>query len=362
MTNIVFMSAPPKHTLVGRRAGTGIVTTGFPSDANALSAAPSQKAHQSNPSASIAIPSGYPAKARVSTNSSRLPMLPVSASYAIAEDRVPARVDEEHPFAVGRPVDAVGGEKPFVHRVALEVGVEAIEPADRSLLTVLERPRPDSTAGVDRAIVEAAAWPGLLRPGDELGAATREVKPVPTTPQRSDNPVGISSQEDAADVLARRCRAHLSGACLMTENLSLQDVNPVQGLVSIVPHRPLAQKAWAWVKDVDYIEVHVSNHVSWSDAVLSIFTHGCLPAAQHQSQAAGRELVDIAEAVTQSYLLIHPTPNEQQPPRPRKNVARVPVARARMFGRPRRRQGSAVRPARGGSPRSCRRRTPGGSA
>ena len=75
---------------------------------------------------------------------------------------------------------------------------------------------------------------------------------MPTTPQRSDNPVAISSQEDAADVLARRCRAHLSGACLVTENLSLQDVNPVEGLVSLVPHRPLAESARAWVEDVDW--------------------------------------------------------------------------------------------------------------
>ena len=37
---------------------------------------------------------------------------------------------------------------------------------------------------------------------------------------------------------------------------------------------------------------------------------------KHQSQATGRKLVDIAEAVTQSYLLIQPAHDEQQPPRP----------------------------------------------
>ena len=35
---------------------------------------------------------------------------------------------------------------------------------------------------------------------------------------------------------------------------------------------------------------------------------------KHQSQATGRKLVDIAEAVTQSYLLIQPAHDEQQPP------------------------------------------------
>jgi AmiR/NasT family two-component response regulator len=37
---------------------------------------------------------------------------------------------------------------------------------------------------------------------------------------------------------------------------------------------------------------------------------------KHQSQATGRKLVDIAEAVTQSYLLIQPAHEEQQPPGP----------------------------------------------
>ena len=37
---------------------------------------------------------------------------------------------------------------------------------------------------------------------------------------------------------------------------------------------------------------------------------------KHQSQTTGRKLVDIAEAVTQSYLLIRPAHDEQQPPRP----------------------------------------------
>jgi len=210
VTKIVFMSGPPKHRLVGRTAGTGTVKTGFPSDANAIRAAPSQNAHQSNPSASTAIPSGMPTKfSRVDEYLTLDDPAGVDIE-AVAEDRVSTRVHEEQPLAVGGPIDAVGAEKTLVHRVGLEVWVEAVEVANRSLFSVFERSGPDAAARVDRTVVEAAARSGLLRPGDEARPAAWEVKPVPAAAPSSDDPVAVAAEKDAPDLVAGWCRARRS--------------------------------------------------------------------------------------------------------------------------------------------------------
>ena len=53
---------------------------------------------------------------------------------------------------------------------------------------------------------------------------------------------------------------------------------------------------------------------------------------KHQSQATGRKLVDIAEAVTQSYLLIQPAHDEQQPPQALVRTSPAVRPRARCLG------------------------------
>ncbi len=246
-------------------------------------------AFQTQPSASIVEPSATPpsslndAKTRLFDSCSGRDVevvRPVLALEGVGEVEGPV---------VGAPARAVGTDDPRVHLGDAQVGIEAVQPADRELLLVVHAAGVEAAAAVALAVVQPRARHVGLDALDQVelaGGEVEEVEPVVEREHRAAAP----AQRHCADVAAERPVLDLARTRVEPPDRRLADapagaVDPVEAAFLDVPHGPFAEVVLALQKALD---LHAasrsrSSH-AWPPGVVSIR----MPASAANSSIACR--------------------------------------------------------------------------